>query len=67
MEQHLFTIHESMDTLDLEDTVRRQRVGDWVNHVTEILGGLINVPASDIARPWELYINNIDNHMGFRL
>lgn len=42
-------IHESTDIVSLEDTVRSQRVEDWVYHVQETLGGLISLPAEDIA------------------
>lgn len=42
-------LHESMDIVSLEDTVRSQRVEDWVYHVQETLGGLISLPAEDIA------------------
>ena len=48
-------LHESMDIVSLEDTVRSQRVEDWVYHVQETLGGLISLPVEDIAcrnRPW---------------
>ena len=30
LQQQLYAIHESMDQLNLEDTVRSQQVGEWV-------------------------------------
>lgn len=57
LQQQLYTIHELMDQLDLEDTVRSERIEGWVNHVQTTLGSLTDVRAEDIVnrnRPWEL-------------
>ncbi|KAF8425213.1 hypothetical protein EV426DRAFT_573443 [Tirmania nivea] len=57
LQQQLYAIHESMDRLQLEDTVQDQRVEEWVNHVQATLGSLTSLRAEDIAsrnRPWEL-------------
>ncbi|KAF8419083.1 hypothetical protein EV426DRAFT_645023 [Tirmania nivea] len=57
LQQQLYAIHESMDQLNLEDTVRNQRVEEWVNHVQVTLDSLTSLRAVDIAsrnRPWEL-------------
>ena len=57
LEQQLFVINEAMDQLNLEDTIRSERLEGWMGHVEETLDCLVHVPAGDIAgrhRPWEL-------------
>ena len=57
LQQQLYSIHELMDQLDLEDTVRSERIEGWVNHVQTTIGSLTNVRAEDVVirnRPWEL-------------
>lgn len=57
LQQQLHTVHELMEKIDLEDTVRSQRIEGWVNHVQATLGSLTNVRPEDIVnrnRPWEL-------------
>ena len=57
LQQQLYRVHELMDELGLEDSVRSQRIEGWVNHVQSTLGSLTDVRAEDIVhrnRPWEL-------------
>jgi len=57
LQQQLYAIYESMDQLNAEDIVQRQRMQEWVNHVRTTLASLTNLRAEDIAsrnRPWDL-------------
>ncbi|RPB19860.1 hypothetical protein L211DRAFT_586270 [Terfezia boudieri ATCC MYA-4762] len=57
VQQQLYAIQESMEHLNLDNTVRSQRMEKWVNHVQVTLDSLTSLRAEDIAsrnRPWEL-------------
>ena len=46
-----------MDQLNLEDTVRSERIEGWVNHIQTTLGGLTDMRVEDIVnrnRLWDL-------------
>ena len=57
LQQQLYSIHEFMDKLDLDETVRSQKIEGWVNHVQTTLGSLTDLRPEDIVnrnRPCEL-------------
>ncbi|KAF8414676.1 hypothetical protein EV426DRAFT_671625 [Tirmania nivea] len=57
VQQQLYVIQESIEHLNLDNTVRSQRMEEWMNHVQVTLDSLTSLRAEDIAsrnRPWEL-------------